>query len=259
MYVPRNPFFSEFTYAYALTEELVAAEGSSVRILPIFPSLIVEGKYGFDVMINQRGIPLFLQFKLAHQMTRRAKEVKGGYFTTKFYRMYLRCSGPTNQHSLLLDLEAEGNSVYYVAPKFHFRRELITAYENREIWNQSLQIKPSEIGPQSDEDHHIGFLRNGNWRSFSDEPHGEGRISEPKAVMESIRKKLDVKNLPPWRSSVEHVDDGMMKVLVKREREFSTRERVEPRHMLADLPVLHRVSYVARHFFDCQFCVATLK
>jgi len=79
MYIPRNPYFSEFSYGYALTDNLVAGQGSSVAVAPIFPSLIEEGQVGFEVLIARPSIPLFLQFKLAHRMTRRsASEAQAG-------------------------------------------------------------------------------------------------------------------------------------------------------------------------------------
>ena len=48
-----------------------ASIGSNVTVAPIFSSLIEAGQVGVDVLIARPRIPLFLQFKLAHRMTRR--------------------------------------------------------------------------------------------------------------------------------------------------------------------------------------------
>ncbi|HEB70266.1 MAG TPA: hypothetical protein ENI88_11700 [Desulfobulbus sp.] len=41
-----NPDFSEFSYGYAVTEELVTAMKAAVVAAPVFPSLYEEGKKG---------------------------------------------------------------------------------------------------------------------------------------------------------------------------------------------------------------------
>ncbi len=70
-----KPEMSEFSYGYALTDELIHWHGTSLTAAPIFPSLYQEGKSGggYDVMLQRSGIPLFLQFKLADQMVRNGK------------------------------------------------------------------------------------------------------------------------------------------------------------------------------------------
>jgi hypothetical protein len=71
------PQISEFSYGFALTNEIVA--WSPLKFAPIFPSLIEEGKKGggYDVMLDMPGVPLYLQFKRGYRMTRRtAKEIK---------------------------------------------------------------------------------------------------------------------------------------------------------------------------------------
>jgi hypothetical protein len=65
-----NPDFSEFSYGYAVTEELVASLKATVVAAPIFPSLYEEGKKGggYDVKIPLSGKPIFLQFKLSNHL-----------------------------------------------------------------------------------------------------------------------------------------------------------------------------------------------
>src|SRR4051794_37173385 len=71
-----TPEISEFSYGFALTNELVG--WTALKAAPMFPSLIEEGKKGggYDVKLDAPGKPLYLQFKRAHCMTRRsAREI----------------------------------------------------------------------------------------------------------------------------------------------------------------------------------------
>ena len=142
-----KPWFSEFSYGYAVTEDIVRSEGP-LRAAPSFPSLRREGTQGgFDVKVDLPGLPLFLQFKLSDCMVREsAYEAGENILTTPFYRMHLRPQNRSRQHKLLLDLEATGNAVYYIAPAFHREEEFNQAYTNRSILTDSVMISPSHIG-----------------------------------------------------------------------------------------------------------------
>ena len=60
-----RPNISEFSYGYALTNELINLHGIGTSTGPVCPSLYDEGKSGggWDVKLNSGGVPLFLQFK----------------------------------------------------------------------------------------------------------------------------------------------------------------------------------------------------
>jgi hypothetical protein len=111
-----NPQISEFSYGYAVTDELIHVHGTPITAAPVFPSLIQEGQPGggYDLRLDRVGVPLFLQFKLAHCMVRdTATEAAQGCLQVPFYRMYLYASRHSDQHQMLLDLETAGNEVYY--------------------------------------------------------------------------------------------------------------------------------------------------
>ena len=154
-----KPEISEFSYGYAVTEDIVHSKGP-LKAAPFFPSLRSEGtKGGFDVKLNLPGSPLFLQFKLSDCMIgSTASEAQQGLFTTPFFRMHIRPQKKSRQHKLLLDLEATGNAVYYVAPAFHEEKEFNLAYTSRSILSKSVMISPAAIGQlPDDENHHISF------------------------------------------------------------------------------------------------------
>lgn len=101
-----TPEISEFSYGFALTNEIVG--WAPVGAAPVFPSLIEEGKAGggYDVKLDMPGVPLYLQFKRADCMvTRRAREVSvyGLSISVPFYRFKITESGKSDQHELLLE------------------------------------------------------------------------------------------------------------------------------------------------------------
>ena len=257
-YIPRNPYFSEFSFGYAVTEDLVGAAGAGVTIAPVFPSLIEEGNRGYDVMIGRPGIPLFLQFKLAHCMKRgTARETKAGLLTPPFYRMYLRCGAISNQHSLLLDLERDGNEVYYVAPGFHRTQDLDDAYQRHQVWNRSFHLRPTQIGDLDSSDHHVSFHLPGTWHVFSDKQRRSGETPQPQEWLKTIQARLRSGDIRPVSAQLQKLDHSIMKIFRERKDEIIEWKPVSVDRLETDLRPIQRVSYLARIFFDCQFMIAT--
>lgn len=184
-----KPNISEFSYGYALTEELIKGFGSNITAAPVFPSLYQEGKEGggWDVKFEKGGIPLFIQFKLSHYLkTANAKERKGGHFASPYYRMYFRPINHSKQHELLLDLERSGNEVYYSAPGFHKPNELNDAYLNGEVKNRSIWVKPTDINDIIDiDEHYIAFQLPSTWYF----------CSEPKSIKRNLTFSSFQKNI----------------------------------------------------------------
>ncbi len=122
---------SEFSFGYALTEELTSGVHGGVTGAPVFPTQNQEGVVGgYDVEIPFEGVPIFLQFKLSDYLFRRsAKEWND--FGGSYYRMHLRPTRFSDQQQLLIDWEALGNETFYVAPEFHEQDELNEFYLSR--------------------------------------------------------------------------------------------------------------------------------
>ena len=156
-----NPEISEFSYGYAITEELIHVHVTPITAAPVFPTLYQEGQIGggYDVEIRGPAVPLFIQFKLCHCLTtRNAALVKTGDLTIPYYRMNLMPRRHSRQHQLLLDLESAGNDVYYCAPGFYEKREFDNAYRNQQVCNRSIWLMPSNIGSLPDQDdHYVAF------------------------------------------------------------------------------------------------------
>jgi hypothetical protein len=154
------PEISEFSYGFALTNELVG--WNKLNSAPIFPSLIEEGKAGggYDVQLDLPGFPLYLQFKRAECMYRRsAKQIKkikaiGSSIATPFYRFGIMENWRSRQHEMLLELDNNLNCVFYAAPRFHKLSEINSAWTTGRVAEYSIFIQPQSIGPLPDNKSH---------------------------------------------------------------------------------------------------------
>ena len=170
-----KPNISEFSYGFAVTDELIHWHGLSITASPIFPSHYQEGQPGggYDVRLPLMGLPLFLQFKLSDHMVRgNAREAQSGQLPVPYYRMHLRPRRRSAQHEMLLDLEnIGGEAVYYVAPAFHDSSELNDAYRHHEVGDRSMWMRPSYIGElPDDDDHYVAFNHPRRVPMFCSEP-----------------------------------------------------------------------------------------
>ncbi|PSH04383.1 MAG: hypothetical protein CXZ00_06015 [Acidobacteria bacterium] len=256
--------FSEFSYGYCLTEDLIVGQGTPITAAPVFPSLVEEGQagVGYDVRLNRPGTPLFLQFKLVHQMVRgNANEARMGHFSIPFYRMHLRPRSISDQHESLLSLELAGNDVFYVAPGFHTIAELNTVYAGRRVWNRSLRIKPSRIGPLPDDrDHHVTFkVPNGQWRFYSEDPSRSGFASTTDEISRELSERIAERGKRNLRQQIEELDFTLVRIVNERNIHRSQPNRIDLHELGDQIDPVRRVAYLARQFFDCQLFFVTLR
>lgn len=275
-----TPNISEFSYGYALTEELIQSHGTIVTAAPYFPTLRAEGQLGYDIRLDRPGFPLFLQFKLSHNMIRNsALEIhRHGLFRrdTKFYRMYLR-KPPSDQHQLLMNLEASGNEVYYVAPAFGEPDELDDAYLNHHVRNRSVFIRPSWVGPLPDNrEHWVSFLISGPRFLLSEEPQPLKDDIEFAAFASDIKEALsrteeslggrlerlpdEITSMlkeytPPWHDAFE-ARGRVWASRMQRAREQLGRRLASIERHRKEMKPLQLASYLSRTFFDCELFLA---
>ena len=187
-----RPLLSEFSFGYALTEELASGAFGPLIAEPIFPSLIQEGQPGggYDLQLPLVGAPLFLQFKLSDCMVSRSA-AEWDIFNRSYYRMHLRPGRHSDQHALLRTLEASGEEVYYVAPYFHTTEELNTHYSNQAVAENSIWFRPSTIGAlPDDDDHYIVFHRDNPTAYFCSKDHRPLDAKLDKASVAERQKKV---------------------------------------------------------------------
>lgn len=254
-----RPDFSEFSYGYAVTEELVAASKAKLVAAPLFPSLYEEGKVGggYDVKIPMKGMPVFLQFKLSDCLERKnAKEYPAPIAKLPYYRMHLRPRNHSDQHQLLIDLESLGETVFYIAPEFHLPNDLNKFYLSKTVASNSVAISPLDIGPLVDDDEHyivfergtsIGYLCSDNPIEIRKTPIKEGLINLVRSRNAEPRKLGEV---------------GLRKIIDQMLKALSLSKSIEKSGVVKDLQSirLNRSSievagYIARTFFDTELVI----
>lgn len=217
------PRISEFSYGFALTNEIV--RWAELSAAPLFPSLIAEGGPGggFDVKLDRPGAPLFLQFKRSECMTRRsAREWKlvdgfGGRLTVPFYRFAITESLKSDQHELLLALDTSPNLVFYAAPRFHEIREINQAWQDAAVSARSVFVSPSEIGSLDEDRHSVAFDARRTW--ICSKPR-EIRALNSRELLETLKGALSQDDRP-LRDKLPELSERL------RSAEIRGRERAE--------------------------------
>ena len=251
-----KPLFSEFSYGYAVTEDIVRSN-NPLKAAPFFPSLRSEGTQGgFDVKLDLPGSPLFLQFKLSDCMVRNtAYESREHLFAAPFYRMHLRPQGKSRQHQLLLDLEKTGNTVYYVAPALHLEKAFNQAYTNHSILNQSVMIPPAAIGSLPDGgNHHIAFKNAQSTFGYllSRAAQQEVAISSWENIIRAMNQQ-DARAESPLRELLLRMEGQMVNMINSHFEETLQMAPVKASNLGEDL--LSRVASLSQVFFNCTFFI----
>jgi hypothetical protein len=207
-----RPYFSEFSYGFALTYELVNNSMHLIGSYPVFPSLVLEGRPGggFDVHIPIVGAPIFLQFKLSHKL-QRTSAAEWSLFNQDYFRMYLRSSHYSRQHNLLLQLESNNRDnrlVLYATPLFHSEQELANYFLSNQVVNNSAFFRPSDIGRLPDALEHYVVFNGHSTTAYL--------LSDPKKIMISIPgSRFKEKVLYLAKKSHTRIDDMYFAKLLK--------------------------------------------
>lgn len=245
-----KPEFSELSFAFAYMAELAKKLSGTITTAPSFPSTLTEGKtgFGYDVKIGLSGIPVFLQFKLAHCMKYRsaAEFAKGKFAHGKpvdpVYRFYLMALGKSRQTSLMLKLEKRHDLVFYVAPAFHKASELDSHFVSSSVEANSRSFRPSKIKKMPDQlEHFVSYRLSGPSYRFSANPATieEERDNLPAAINRSEAREV----------SANEVFESLLSILSERGG--------PPRGILSELKTSDRdaaisAQYLARTFFGCE-------
>ena len=140
---------SEFSYGYGVTRETeMLLEQTGLRAVPFLPSLIQENDLGFDVAFDRPGAALMLQFKLGQSLTRfhrTDKSAPAPLLDRPFWRFSIDTAETDGQFETLLKAEHAGAEVYYAAPRFSDWPHYANVFERKEVLDNSLLVRPSEI------------------------------------------------------------------------------------------------------------------
>jgi hypothetical protein len=258
-----KPDFSEFSYGYAVTEELVSKHKASLIAAPLFPSLYDEGQIGggYDVKIPIAGTPVFLQFKLSDQLERtNAKEHKDGLLGIPYFRMHIRPNKHSDQHNLLLALESSGESVYYIAPEFHRPEELNDFYLRSVVVENSAAFSPGAIGPMPDDDEHYVVFERGSTVGYrcSGKPKEVTKLN----LHEGLRSVLNEQGVSPrtlGEGGLRELSQRMLNTLEESEVRLRVRQKTVDiegvRRILAQRSPVASAGFIARTFFDSELIV----
>lgn len=251
-----RPDISEFSYGYAITDELINWQGTALYAAPVFPSLWDEGHLGYDVGLDRHnGIPLFIQFKLSDCMVRaNAYEYQYGPLSLPYYRMHIRPAMHSAQHEMLLALEEDtGAEVTYCAPAFHTSEELNSAYLNHNVCSQSVWIAPSWIGPLPDNySHYVAFQLNGP-RIFYSDPKPIDHSASFRQFGERLNlKHRQLSDTALSEDSLRQMAESLAHIAKKR-KDISVEEKARTERVLVDRPPIQQVAYYAGVYLDCQF------
>lgn len=230
---------------------------------PVFPSLIAEGRKdgGYDVKLPLTGTPVFLQFKLSDKLEgSNAREHIAGLLEVPYYRMHLRATKHSDQHSLLLALETSGEAVFYIAPEFHLPVELNAHYLGREVVIHSAAFAPKAIGQlPTDDEHYVVFER--------DSPFGYRCSSEPvKVAKTSLRDGLrsaivetGIESRALGEQGLLDISRRMLDALASAEVGLQRYEKSIDiggvRRVVQQRSPLEAVSYLARAVFDVELVI----
>ncbi len=147
--------YTEFSFGYAFTENLIRSSVTGPKAAPVFPNLAQEAYKGYDVRIDLPGLPLFFQYKLPELMKRNtAFEIKTYNLTglkIPFFRMPLMPASLSKQHELLIKLEKKyPQTVLYASPGMPDRRAFNRAYTKGDVHRKSVFFSPGDIGTLPD-------------------------------------------------------------------------------------------------------------
>ncbi len=248
-----KPLISEFSYGFALTNELASGVLGELRGAPIFPSLIQEGRDGggYDVSLPLIGMPLFLQFKLSHKMIKSTAS-EWLYFGGPYYRMHLRSRRYSRQHSLLIQLDEAEHEVFYVAPYFYQTYELSENFLTNNVADNSIWIEPSAIGELPDlDDHYVSFNRSEAY-VCSQNPQLIKRTLD----LKSVSKRLD----KIWNKKQVEIDaEFFLNIIdiIDAQRHFKRplRSMYKPKQLIVECAKL--ASFISRSILGAELIIVT--
>jgi hypothetical protein len=167
--------YTEFSFGYAFTENLIRSFATGPVGAPTFPNLLQEAKLGYDVRIDLPGCPVFFQYKLPELMVREtaaeiAQHALPG-ISVPFFRMPLMRRDLSDQHKLLIGLEKQfPDTVFYAAPALPNVNSFDAAYKGAHVHQRSVFFSPGDIGPLPDDKHHVVAYRSAAMAWMCSEP-----------------------------------------------------------------------------------------
>ncbi len=228
--------YTEFSFGYAFTENLIRSASTAPGGALFFPNLVQEGRLGYDVRIDCPGCPLYFQYKLPELMIRNSAAEISQYFLqgieTPFFRMHLMKRNQSRQHELLINLESRyPNAVYYASPGLRCNRSFNAAYNAATVHLQSVLFSPNEIGPLTDDNLHVVSYRFGQpYAWFRSEPR-RIRAFKFEDTVDQVGKLFEEPGYRTLQEMARTVLEGLMQLVPEqiRNSENAIRQRIRAR------------------------------
>ena len=156
---------------------------------------------------------------------------------------------------MLLDLENDGNEVYYSAPAFHEPWELNDAYLNHQVKARSIWVRPSWVGPLPDEDdHHVAFKHPGQ-RYFC----SKVRLIENKIGVEEFTKQIETAVKEKGSSALSekrlYQTAERLTEISRKRKDISYQAYEKARRDLENRKPIEQVAFYAHMFLDAQMFI----
>lgn len=233
--------FTEFSYGYAFTENLIRSSATGPASAPVFPNLVQEAQLGYDVKIDAPGAPIFFQFKLPELMVRNsAKELAMPGVTglsVPFFRMPLMRRDLSSQHQHLINLETRfPGRVLYASPILDSAAAFNRSYSRASVHRDSALFSPADIGPLPDNESHVV--------SYMVSSHVAWRCSEPRkvsarkydSIADEIAGQLQERADQSLENTVRELQEGVRQLIPSelRQSEGQIRDRINARRVVLD-------------------------
>ena len=207
--------YTEFSFGYAFTENLIRGSATAPSGAPVFPNLVQEATLGYDVQIGFPAVPLFFQYKLPELMKRAsAFEIAGGLcpgLTLEFFRIALMRRDVSDQHRLLIDWEGRyPGQVFYAAPSLRDCEAFNTAYNAASVVSNSVLFSPVDIGPLPDDKvHTIAYKPGLSYGYFCSEPR-QIKAETFDDLAGRLAQKFKDKNVRDFRATAHEIRQAVL-------------------------------------------------
>ena len=216
--------YTEFSFGYAFTENLIRSASSRTAGAPYFPNLIQEARLGYDVRIDLPGCPLYFQYKLPELMIRDSASEISKYslpgIRTPFFRMYLMRRNFSRQHERLICLEKRSpNTVYYAAPVVQNVHAFNAAYNDAMVHRRSVFFSPKHIGELPDDKQHTLAFRQGLTKAWLCSEPREVPVFQFEGVSEQLRDLFKTQRYSTLETAVGHSLEDMRSLATAQDAE----------------------------------------
>ncbi len=196
-----KPLFSEFSFGFGISHEMLNRANAHSLAAPVFPSLHSERLLGWDVKFAFLGFSLFLQFKRSDALTRSSAR-EWNLFGHSYFRFPVYRLDKSPQHNLLVELARNEPYVYYCAPAFYTDSDFNSNFVSQTLSEHTVVIPTVGLPLLTDQEQHYIVYDGSPLAFFSSIRSPIEAIYTLKSHVESLL--IDLRNwTPPNRNLID--------------------------------------------------------